>query len=578
MPVQSTQLRLDQDAPPPPDPPTPPPAKPRPAPGPATDETVKETIESIVIAFILAFVFRAFIVEPFIIPTGSMAPTMLGAHLQMDCPSCGYSFDVGTDPSMANEIGALSEAQAADCPMCHYQVVANVGTRVKSGDRILVDKFRYHLTEPSRWDIVVFKAPKGSSIGGEPAPKTNFIKRLVGLPGERVALLDGNVYIAPAGTDDFTIARKTDPQANHHWQAIQRAAWQPIYHSQYVPVQSGQATGPGRDARHVWRVPWQAEAGDWDLGTARHASRVYRFNGGEGQIRFAMKGPTGTIRYNSESASFPYNQFVSAIRGTHPIEDIRLACDVTPSGADMRLTLSTTARLDRPQRGIETLQARITRAGNVSLHAVSPNGDERQLGVDAEVGKLPLDIATKVELWLVDDEASVWVDGERVVAYPFDLTWRQVAQRPEQRQTPEIRIGVASPGPVELRRVELDRDIYYFADRFPTTPYARAEARRSGGAITLGEDPLDLRTRAEGHDAEYFVLGDNQPASEDGRGWSDVDGWVRERYFAGEDRAGVVPGGLIVGRAFMVYYPAPHGVTPQAKGVFPNFGRMRFVH
>ena len=44
------------------------------------DETIKETFESIIIAFILAFVFRAYVVEAFVIPTGSMAPTLLGAH------------------------------------------------------------------------------------------------------------------------------------------------------------------------------------------------------------------------------------------------------------------------------------------------------------------------------------------------------------------------------------------------------------------------------------------------------------------------------------------------------------------
>src|SRR5687767_10846426 len=54
---------------------------------------VKETIESILIAFILAFIFRAFVVEAFVIPTGSMAPTLLGAHMRMRCRDCGYAFD-----------------------------------------------------------------------------------------------------------------------------------------------------------------------------------------------------------------------------------------------------------------------------------------------------------------------------------------------------------------------------------------------------------------------------------------------------------------------------------------------------
>src|SRR5271165_5258911 len=55
---------------------------------------IKETIESILVAFILAFIFRAFVVEAFVIPTGSMAPTLLGAHMRFVCPDCGYTFDV----------------------------------------------------------------------------------------------------------------------------------------------------------------------------------------------------------------------------------------------------------------------------------------------------------------------------------------------------------------------------------------------------------------------------------------------------------------------------------------------------
>ena len=61
--------------------------------------STRETIESIVIAFILAFVFRAFIVEAYRIPTGSMAPTLYGAHRTTICPDCGYeyAYEVQTD-------------------------------------------------------------------------------------------------------------------------------------------------------------------------------------------------------------------------------------------------------------------------------------------------------------------------------------------------------------------------------------------------------------------------------------------------------------------------------------------------
>src|SRR5690349_15745307 len=60
----------------------------------ADDGSIKETIEAILVAFILAFIFRGFVVEAFVIPTGSMAPTLLGAHMRFVCDDCGYQFDV----------------------------------------------------------------------------------------------------------------------------------------------------------------------------------------------------------------------------------------------------------------------------------------------------------------------------------------------------------------------------------------------------------------------------------------------------------------------------------------------------
>ena len=54
-------------------------------------ESIRETVESIVIAH-LAFLFRTFEAEAFVIPTGSMAPTPLGRHKDLECPQCGYFF------------------------------------------------------------------------------------------------------------------------------------------------------------------------------------------------------------------------------------------------------------------------------------------------------------------------------------------------------------------------------------------------------------------------------------------------------------------------------------------------------
>src|SRR5690349_9799634 len=90
------------------------------------DGNVKETVESILVAFILAFIFRAFVVEAFVIPTGSMGPTLYGAHMRFRCPDCGYSFDVGYSAPRTQGEDEPNIPPAADqpvdyhCPNCGY--------------------------------------------------------------------------------------------------------------------------------------------------------------------------------------------------------------------------------------------------------------------------------------------------------------------------------------------------------------------------------------------------------------------------------------------------------------------------
>src|SRR5215204_5485668 len=82
------------------------------------DGGVKETVESILVAFILAFIFRAFVVEAFVIPTGSMAPTLLGAHMRFRCNDCGYRFEANYS-AQQNKAGDLVIKSQSDLD---YQV------------------------------------------------------------------------------------------------------------------------------------------------------------------------------------------------------------------------------------------------------------------------------------------------------------------------------------------------------------------------------------------------------------------------------------------------------------------------
>ena len=67
--------------------------RPRLKPGP-TSEGHRDTVEAIVVAFILALVVRGFEAQAFVIPTGSMAPTLMGRHKELACPQCGFLYAV----------------------------------------------------------------------------------------------------------------------------------------------------------------------------------------------------------------------------------------------------------------------------------------------------------------------------------------------------------------------------------------------------------------------------------------------------------------------------------------------------
>jgi signal peptidase I len=162
--------------------------------------TLRETAESIVIALILAFLFRAFEAEAFVIPTGSMAPTLMGRHKDLDCPISGVDYRTGASVENEDNGAARKLVLATHDPYYRYQTrveydrrhnqwdVRNPKLRSFNGDRIIVSKFAYEFSDPQRWDVIVFKYPWN--------PKQNYIKRLVGLPEETIWIRHGDILLA----------------------------------------------------------------------------------------------------------------------------------------------------------------------------------------------------------------------------------------------------------------------------------------------------------------------------------------------------------------------------------------------
>src|SRR5690606_10237187 len=133
-----------------------------------------------------------------------------------------------------------------------------------------------------------------------------------------------------------------------------------------------------------------------------------------------------------------------------------------------------------------------------------------------------------------------------------------------RRSEARVRVEFSGPG-ATLARVGLDRDVSY-------APAARGYGAFAG-EMGLGGHPLHA---ARLKDDQLFALGDNAASSRDGRLWDRVD--PRVAALVGPDH-GVVPLDLLVGRAFMVYFPAPHTVTIAGKrrSLVPDVGRVRMI-
>ena len=131
---------------------------------PVQKESYRDTVEAIVVAFILALVVRGFEAQAFVIPTGSMAPTLMGRHKEISCPQCGFVYSVNASDEVEGR-SLPRQVYSGICVNCRFQARQLHETPSFKGDRILVMMFPYDLpflpgsSPPERWDVVVFRPP-----------------------------------------------------------------------------------------------------------------------------------------------------------------------------------------------------------------------------------------------------------------------------------------------------------------------------------------------------------------------------------------------------------------------------------
>jgi len=536
----------------------------------APSHGMKDTAISLAIAFVFAFVFRGFVVEPFIIPTGSMAPTLVGAHILARSPNSGTTWAIGpwhyADAARTRPASNQEEVFVPD-PSTGERLMFDK-PRVRAGDRIFVLKYLYAIFEPSRFDVVVFKNPS--------EPDVNYIKRLIGLPNEQVALVDGDIFTRDArglsaealsgasawSGEGWRIRRKPERQ--------QRVLWQDVFSSARTPLVTE------REGRRWYQSPWVgtsdaptqeplppggARAGAWSIGD----SPVYRFD----------SASPATLAWNEAlfpvNDYYPYNQtHTNYASAKFPVSDVRLRAGLRASSEGLECRAVLVARGHRFEAEL--------RAGVVSIRMAAADGAGEPSSAWQTLGSTPFEgfapgRVVNVEFWHTDQTLEVWIDGERVLRGEYDWSpaerFLYATGRPAEEvfSTAEIepaadpalyrrpRISWQFRGaPFEMFNVALERDVQY-----QPTPTHFAEP-------ALATDPRRMPALKED---QYFVCGDNSPASADSRLWGEPDPWIAEI----DPDTGVVNRQLLIGKAFFVYWPATHA------GRVPVFdaGRVRFI-
>lgn len=415
-------------------------------------------VESIPILFIGMLLVRTFAAEAYIVPTGSMAPTLLGVHRDVSCTSCEFVFALGVDED--------GHAGRPLCPNCGADLEEAPAVE-RTGDRLLVQKNFFRWRPPKRWEVVVFLNPS--------EPEQAYVKRVVGLPGEAIEIRNGDIYV------DDQIARKEFRE--------QQAVRLLVHDSRYRPP------GPEWFPRWQYRNESEGPSG-WSsdgIGFRHQASQT----GSPGSLDWLEYRHVDPDRSNYG----PVRDFIAyngaRLGSGRRVQDLALE-------ARLDLTPETEALGIRFQAGSDPLTLTIPLDGSqppqVSFLGKEFRTEDRAAGVASawadQRGPHTLEAS------FFDHRLMVVLNGEPLFE-PLDLAPSPSRPFSSRIDDPPVALGVLGTG-VTVLHLKIYRDVYYTdgLSQSPARPFGVGEPYR------LGTD-------------EYFVLGDNSPVSNDSRFWSD---------------------------------------------------------
>ncbi|QGJ71447.1 Hypothetical protein PBC10988_31520 [Planctomycetales bacterium 10988] len=454
-----------------------------------------------------------FLLEAFIVPSGSMAYTLWGLHYQFPCEDDGFPVVAGTE--------VQPREQLAICPNCgkrHLNV--HEKSPLIQGDRLVVAKQTYRFRDPRRWEVIIFRRRGSASV--------MYVKRVIGLPGERVYLFNGDVYI------DGDLLRKTLPQ--------QRAMAILVHDQNYQSSET-----PPRWISHTTDSQWDLERSSFHYPIAENATSPSDSETSE-ENTTDSNFPVGT----SEGFDWAIYRNWERTSGEYPIVDtVRYNLTVPRAFNQYRRVNDLLFKTEMKLEGSGTFAVEITDGRELFQLQITPS--ERSVKLlkgDEEVasGNIPPAIdfeQVKLEVSLMDRQFLVALD-EELILEPY----RFAAKTPTaERITRPIAIG-AKDIRVELSQIQLWRDIYY------TDPSTDQFHRRNGRPIAGISEPYQLESD------EFYVLGDNSSNSEDSRFWQEGPGVSRN---------------LLVGKPLFVHWPSQKWEIFGRVFQVPDFSRIRYI-
>src|SRR5580704_3024300 len=85
-------------------------------------DSLREVVEAVVFVVVLVLLLKSFVAEAFVIPTGSMAETLLGYQKNVVCPECNYEFPVNCSQEVDPQQSEHSDVTACWCPNCRRHI------------------------------------------------------------------------------------------------------------------------------------------------------------------------------------------------------------------------------------------------------------------------------------------------------------------------------------------------------------------------------------------------------------------------------------------------------------------------